>query len=75
MPITLRDQICQVLDSLPQKEREMLTMRFGLDDGRIKTLREVAESFNVPRERVREIETKALSRLGGPGWSKSCTCS
>lgn len=62
----LRDQIRQVLDSLAPKEKEIVTMRFGLDDGRIKTLKEIGEIFNISRERVRQIETKALSKLKHP---------
>ncbi|NLG17791.1 MAG: sigma-70 family RNA polymerase sigma factor [Fibrobacter sp.] len=62
----LRDQIKQVLDSLAPKEKEIVTMRFGLDDGRIKTLKEIGEIFNISRERVRQIETKALSKLKHP---------
>ena len=62
----LRDQIKEVLDSLASKEREILIMRFGLDDGRIKTLKEIGEIFNISRERVRQIETKALSKLKHP---------
>jgi RNA polymerase primary sigma factor len=62
----LRDQIRQVLDSLAAKEKEIVTMRFGLDDGRIKTLKEIGEIFNISRERVRQIETKALSKLKHP---------
>jgi RNA polymerase primary sigma factor len=64
--IHLREQIKQVLDSLAPKEREIVVMRFGLDDGRIKTLKEIGESFNISRERVRQIETKALNKLKHP---------
>jgi RNA polymerase primary sigma factor len=64
--VHLREQIKQVLDSLAPKEREIVVMRFGLDDGRIKTLKEIGESFNISRERVRQIETKALSKLKHP---------
>lgn len=62
----LRDQIKDVLESLAPKEREILVMRFGLDDGRIKTLKEIGEIFRISRERVRQIETKALSKLKHP---------
>jgi RNA polymerase primary sigma factor len=64
--VHLREQIKQVLDSLAPKEREIVVMRFGLDDGRIKTLKEIGESFHISRERVRQIETKALSKLKHP---------
>jgi RNA polymerase primary sigma factor len=64
--VHLREQIKQVLDSLAPKEREIVVMRFGLDDGIIKTLKEIGESFNISRERVRQIETKALSKLKHP---------
>jgi RNA polymerase primary sigma factor len=64
--IKLREQIKTVLDSLAAKEREIVLMRFGLDDGRIKTLKEIGEAFNISRERVRQIETKALSKLKHP---------
>ena len=66
----LREQIKDVLDSLASKEREILIMRFGLDDGRIKTLKEIGEIFNISRERVRQIETKALSKLKHPSRTK-----
>jgi len=62
----LREQINEVLSSLAPKEKEILMMRFGLDDGRIKTLKEIGEIFNISRERVRQIETKALSKLKHP---------
>jgi len=64
--IRLRDDIRKVLDSLHPKEKEILVMRFGLDDGRIKTLKEIGEAFRISRERVRQIETKALSKLKHP---------
>jgi RNA polymerase primary sigma factor len=62
----LRESIQEVLESLDPKEREIVMMRFGLDDGRIKTLKEIGETFNISRERVRQIETKALSKLKHP---------
>jgi RNA polymerase primary sigma factor len=62
----LRDNIREVLESLDEKERQIVTMRFGLDDGRIKTLKEIGETFRISRERVRQIETKALSKLKHP---------
>ncbi len=68
--IKLREHIKTVLDSLADKEREIVTMRFGLDDGRIKTLKEIGEAFNISRERVRQIETKALSKLKHPSRTK-----
>ncbi len=58
--------IRKVLDSLSKKEREIVIMRFGLDDGRIKTLKEIGETFRISRERVRQIETKALNKLKHP---------
>jgi RNA polymerase primary sigma factor len=64
--VHLREQIQQVLDSLTPKEREIVVMRFGLDDGRIKTLKEIGEFFNISRERVRQIETKAIGKLKHP---------
>jgi RNA polymerase primary sigma factor len=64
--IGLRDNISLALDSLDKKERDVVIMRFGLDDGRIKTLKEIGESFRISRERVRQIETKALNKLKHP---------
>ncbi len=64
--VHLREQIRQVLDSLTPKEREVVVMRFGLDDGRTKTLKEIGEFFNISRERVRQIESKAIGKLKHP---------
>jgi len=66
----LREHLRQVLDSLSEREREVLSMRFGLTDGRIRTLEEVGEAFGVTRERVRQIEVKALRKLRHPTRSK-----
>jgi RNA polymerase primary sigma factor len=60
---SLKDHINQVLESLDAKERETVTMRFGLDDGRIKTLGEIGEKLHLTNERVRQIEIKALRKL------------
>jgi RNA polymerase primary sigma factor len=67
----LRDNISQALDSLDKKERDVVIMRFGLDDGRIKTLKEIGETFRISRERVRQIETKALNKLKHPSRTRS----
>ncbi len=66
----LREQLRQVLDSLNEREREVLAMRFGLTDGRSHTLEEVGEAFGVTRERIRQIEVKALRKLRHPTRSK-----
>ncbi len=66
----LREQIEKVLDTLSKREREILKYRFGLADGNIHTLEEVGGRFNVTRERVRQIETKALSKLRHPSRSR-----
>ena len=62
----LKEQIEQVLGTLPEREQEVLRMRFGLDDGYSLTLEEVGLHFNVTRERIRQIEAKALRRLRHP---------
>ena len=62
----LKEQIEQVLGTLPEREQEVLRMRFGLDDGYSLTLAEVGLHFNVTRERIRQIEAKALRRLRHP---------
>ena len=66
----LREKIMDVLDSLTERERRVLTLRFGLDDGRQRTLEEVGREFGVTRERIRQIEAKALRKLRHPSRSK-----
>ncbi len=66
----LQELISEVLDTLPEKEQKVLRMRFGLDDGYSHTLEEVGYVFNVTRERIRQIEAKALRRLKHPTRSK-----
>ncbi|MDO4938506.1 MAG: sigma-70 family RNA polymerase sigma factor [Lachnospiraceae bacterium] len=67
----LKEEIDKVLDELTDRERTVLEMRFGLEDGKIHTLEEVGEHFNITRERVRQIEAKALRRLRNPSRSQS----
>jgi RNA polymerase primary sigma factor len=59
-----------VLDLLSEREREVLQLRFGLDDGRYRTLDEVGREFKVTRERIRQIESKALRKLRHPSRSR-----
>ena len=59
----LREQVDEVLGKLPEREERVLRLRFGLDDGRERTLEEVGREFNVTRERIRQIEMKALRKL------------
>ena len=66
----LREQILEVLDSLTPREQKVLRLRYGLDDGRPRTLEEVGREFNVTRERIRQIEAKALRKLRHPSRSK-----
>jgi RNA polymerase primary sigma factor len=60
----------KVLDLLSDREREVLQLRFGLDDGRYRTLDEVGKEFKVTRERIRQIESKALRKLRHPSRSR-----
>ena len=66
----LREQIKKVLATLTPREEKVLRLRFGLEDGRQRTLEEVGKEFNVTRERIRQIEAKALRKLRHPGRSK-----
>jgi RNA polymerase primary sigma factor len=66
----LREQVDSVLDSLSDRERDVLKLRFGLVDGRNRTLEEVGKEFNVTRERIRQIEAKALRKLRHPTRSR-----
>ena len=66
----LKDQLNEVLATLTDREQEVLRLRFGLDDGRQRTLEEVGQQFNVTRERIRQIEAKALRKLRHPNRSK-----
>jgi RNA polymerase primary sigma factor len=66
----LKEQLYSILDSLSAREREVLEMRFGLRDGESHTLEEVGHAFGVTRERVRQIESKALRKLRHPGRSR-----
>lgn len=66
----LREQLEEVLESLTPRERKVLRLRFGLDDGRSRTLEEVGQEFGVTRERIRQIEAKALRKLRHPSRSK-----
>jgi RNA polymerase primary sigma factor len=66
----LKEQVEDVLDSLTGRERRVLQLRFGLDDGRQRTLEEVGREFGVTRERIRQIEAKALRKLRHPSRSK-----
>lgn len=66
----LKEQLMEVLNTLTEREEKVLRLRFGLDDGRARTLEEVGKEFNVTRERIRQIEAKALRKLKHPTRSK-----
>ena len=68
--ILLREQLMEVLETLTERERKVLRLRFGLDDGCQRTLEEVGKEFGVTRERIRQIEAKALRKLRHPSRSK-----
>ena len=66
----LKEQLEEVLGTLTEREQKVLTLRFGLEDGRARTLEEVGKEFNVTRERIRQIEAKALRKLRNPSRSR-----
>lgn len=66
----LKEQLAEVLETLTDREQKVLRLRFGLDDGRARTLEEVGKEFNVTRERIRQIEAKALRKLRHPSRSR-----
>lgn len=68
--VLLKEQLEDVLDTLTEREEKVLRLRFGLDDGRARTLEEVGQNFGVTRERIRQIEAKALRKLRHPSRSK-----
>lgn len=67
----LREQLCNILRTLTHREEEVIKLRFGLVDGRPRTLEEVGKQFNITRERIRQIEAKALRKLRHPSRSKT----
>ena len=66
----LKEQLVEVLSTLTDREQKVLRLRFGMDDGRARTLEEVGKEFNVTRERIRQIEAKALRKLRHPSRSR-----
>jgi len=68
--VLLREQLFEVLGTLTEREQRVLRLRFGIDDGRARTLEEVGKEFNVTRERIRQIEAKALRKLRHPSRSR-----
>ena len=67
----LREQLCNILHTLTPREEQVIKLRFGLEDGRSRTLEEVGKQFNITRERIRQIEAKALRKLRHPSRSKT----
>ena len=66
----LKEQLARALDSLDGREERVIRLRFGLDDGRPRTLEEVGHEFNLTRERIRQIESHALRKLRHPSRSR-----
>ncbi len=71
--LVLKEQLLNILSTLTPREEKVLRMRYGLDDGRIRTLEEVGNEFNVTRERIRQIESKALRKLQSPSRNGTLT--
>ena len=67
----LKEQLDEVLDTLTEREQKVLRLRFGMNDGRARTLEEVGKEFDVTRERIRQIEAKALRKLRHPAAAAS----
>jgi RNA polymerase primary sigma factor len=67
----LREQIADVLARLPERERRIIQLRYGLDDGHARTLEEVGKEFGITRERIRQIESKVLRKLRHPAYGRS----
>ena len=67
---SLKEQLDEVLDTLTEREQKVLRLRFGMNDGRARTLEEVGKEFDVTRERIRQIEAKALRKLRHPSRSR-----
>ena len=68
--VLMREQLAEVIGTLTDREQKVLKLRFGLEDGKARTLEEVGKEFNVTRERIRQIEAKALRKLRHPSRSK-----
>ena len=66
----LKDEISEVLSTLTEREEKVIRLRFGLEDGKSRTLEEVGQMFGVTRERIRQIEAKALRKLRHPSRSR-----
>ena len=66
----LKEELEEAMASLTERERNVIKLRFGLDDGKTRTLEEVGKEFNVTRERIRQIEAKALRKLRHPSRSR-----
>ena len=66
----LKEELNEAMESLTERERNVIKLRFGLDDGKTRTLEEVGKEFDVTRERIRQIEAKALRKLRHPSRSR-----